>query len=132
MRTLGKPFNLLGRDVMDAAIAAKIVLTPGTCTGYESSRSGSLASGGTAYQPDNTYYQSLSPGTHQGCLDGPTGTNLDLFLQKWNGSTWNDVANSAGTGPDEALTYSGTAGYYRYRVYAASGSGAYALGYNAP
>ena len=34
--------------------------------------------------------------------------------------------------PDENVTYNGTAGYYRWRVHAYSGSGSYALGYTNP
>jgi streptogrisin C len=33
---------------------------------------------------------------------------------------------------DEDVTYSGTAGYYRWRVLAYSGSGSYSLGYSTP
>ena len=34
--------------------------------------------------------------------------------------------------PDETITYNGTAGYYRYRVHAYSGSGSYSLGVTNP
>jgi hypothetical protein len=132
MRSLGRPFNLIGLDAMDKAIAAKIVTGSGGCTGYESTRTGSLAAGGTAYQPDNSYFYTSASGTHRGCLGGPAGSDFDLYLQKWNGSAWLDVASSAGSGPDEALTYNGTAGYYRYRITAASGSGSYTSAWDAP
>ncbi|GAB4046931.1 S1 family peptidase [Catellatospora paridis] len=102
------------------------------CTGYEFSRSGSLSSGGSAYQPDNSYYQSTASGTHRGCVAGPSGTDFDLYLQKWNGSAWAVVAQGDTPSNAETLTYSGTAGYYRYRVHAYSGSGSYALGFTNP
>jgi streptogrisin C len=102
------------------------------CTGYEFTKSGSLASGGSVYQPDGSYYQSTTSGTHRACLRGPSGTDFDLYLQKWNGSAWANVASGATPSNAEALTYSGTAGYYRYRVHAYSGSGAYTLGYTNP
>lgn len=104
----------------------------GTCSGLETTRTGSLTSGASAYQPDGRYFQTTSSGTHRACLDGPTGTDFDLYLQKWSGSSWSTVARSTSSGPDESLTYSGTAGYYRYRVHAYSGSGTYTLGYDAP
>ncbi|MEV0457815.1 S1 family peptidase [Catellatospora methionotrophica] len=102
------------------------------CTGYEFSRNGTLSSGGSAYQPDNSYYQSTASGTHRGCLVGPSGTDFDLYLQKWNGSAWANVAQGATASNAETLTYSGTAGSYRYRVHAYSGGGSYALGFTNP
>jgi streptogrisin C len=107
--------------------------TPPTgCTGFEFSVTGSLASGGSVYQPNGSYYYSSASGTHRACLDGPTGTDFDLYLQKYNGSTWANVASGATASADESVTYSGTAGYYRWRVLAYSGSGSYALGYSNP
>lgn len=93
---------------------------------------GSLASGASAYQPNGSYYQSTVSGTHTGCLDGPSGSDFDLYLQKWNGSAWADVAEATTPSADENLTYSGSPGYYRYRVHAYSGSGAYTLSLTNP
>ncbi|MFC4531894.1 S1 family peptidase [Sphaerisporangium dianthi] len=106
--------------------------TTGTCTGYPRTVTGVLARGGNAYQPGNLYYRSIVSGVHSACLDGPDGTDFDLYLQKWNGFNWVTVASAAGPNPDERISYTGTPGYYRYRVNAASGSGAYSLGYRAP
>jgi streptogrisin C len=107
--------------------------TPPTgCTGHEFSVNGSLSSGGSAYQPGNSYYYSSASGSHRACLDGPTGTDFDLYLQKWSGSAWTAVASGTTPAADESVTYSGTAGYYRWRVHAYSGSGTYALGYTNP
>ncbi|MBB5868343.1 streptogrisin C [Allocatelliglobosispora scoriae] len=102
------------------------------CTGYEFTRSGTLSSGGVAYQPDNSYYTSTVSGTHRGCLRGPSGTDYDLYLQKWSGSAWVDVAEGATSSNAETLTYSGTAGNYRFQVHAYSGSGAYTMGFSNP
>ncbi|WP_083929647.1 M64 family metallopeptidase [Catelliglobosispora koreensis] len=132
MRNINKPFNLVGLDVMDRAIRSKISGGTTTCTGYQSTRTDSLASGATAYQPDGTYYYSTASGTHRACLDGPTGANFNLHLQKWNGSSWATVASATSTGPDETLTYAGTSGYYIYQLQAVSGSGAYTFGYTVP
>ncbi|MGH3714974.1 MAG: S1 family peptidase [Micromonosporaceae bacterium] len=104
--------------------------TPPGCAG--TSYTGSLNSGGSAYQPNGSYYQSTSSGTHAACLDGPTGTDFDLYLQKWNGSSWTTVAAGETANPDETINYNGTAGYYRYRVYAYSGSGSYTLTLSKP
>ncbi|HEX4817974.1 MAG TPA: S1 family peptidase [Nonomuraea sp.] len=105
---------------------------PTGCQNYEETYSGSLTSNANAYQPNGSYYQATVSGTHAACLDGPTGTDFDVYLQKWNGSTWTTVAQGTSPDADETLTYDGTAGYYRYRVHAYSGSGAYTLGLNRP
>jgi streptogrisin C len=105
---------------------------PTGCTGYEATATGSLSSGGSAYQPNGSYYYSTLSGTHRACLDGPTGTDFDLYLQKYSGSTWVTVAQGTSAAADETVTYNGTAGYYRYRVHAYSGSGSYSLGYTNP
>jgi streptogrisin C len=98
----------------------------------EGTLSGNLASGASAIQPNGSYYQSTAAGVHTGCLDGPAGTDFDLYLQRWNGSTWADVASATSPNPDETLSYNGSAGYYRYRVHAYSGSGNYTLGMTRP
>ncbi|HCT79217.1 MAG TPA: serine protease [Micromonosporaceae bacterium] len=105
---------------------------PSGCTGHEFTVSGTLSSGSNQYQPGGSYYYSSLSGTHRACLAGPGGTDFDLYLQKWNGSSWSVVATSNGPTNNEAVSYSGTAGYYRYRVHAYSGSGTYTLGYTNP
>jgi PKD repeat protein len=83
------------------------------------------AQGGEQIQPNGTWYQSTVAGTHVGCLNGPAGTDFDLYLDRWTGSAWAQVA--AGDGPTavEQITYQATAGYYRWRVRAFSGTGSY-------
>ena len=95
---------------------------------------GSLSGSGTAqYQPGGTYYQSTVSGTHRGWLRGPTsGADFDLYLQKWNGSSWVDVASGTSASSSEDVTYSGTAGYYRWEIYSYSGSGSYNFWYSRP
>ncbi|MCW2877071.1 MAG: streptogrisin [Sphaerisporangium sp.] len=105
---------------------------PTGCSGYQQTFTGSLTSGQSAYQPNGTYYQSTVSGTHRGCLDGPNGVDFDLYLQKWNGSSWVNVASGTTSAPDETISYSGTAGYYQYRVYAYSGSGSYTFALSKP
>ncbi|MEU8301271.1 S1 family peptidase [Micromonospora sp. NPDC048909] len=105
---------------------------PTGCTGYESTYTGSVSSGQSAIQPNGSYYYSSVSGTHRGCLDGPTGADFDLYLQKWNGAGWVDVAGAYTPSPDETLSYAGTAGYYRFEVHAYSGSGSYSLGVTNP
>lgn len=99
---------------------------PPTCGGgtYTGTLSGT---GVSQYQPNGSYYYSASSGTHTGGLTGPSNADFDLYLQRWNGSSWSTVASSLGSTSTENISYNGTAGYYRWRVYSYSGSGSYSL-----
>ncbi|KES04888.1 hypothetical protein BU52_22880 [Streptomyces toyocaensis] len=105
---------------------------PGKCEDAETVRTGSLTTGSSAYQPDGAYFRTTVTGTHEACLDGPDNSDYDLYLQKWSGSSWTTVAGGTTPQADETLTYTGSAGYYRYRIHAYSGNGTYTLGYNTP
>jgi streptogrisin C len=104
----------------------------GSCSGYEATYPGTLSAGGSAYQPNGSYYQSTVSGTHRACVDAPSGTDFDIYLQKYSGISWVNVASAATSATDEALSYSGTAGYYRVRVVAYRGSGSYTVGITNP
>jgi vibriolysin len=93
----------------------------GGCTNVSGTLSGT---GANYYTP---YYQSTVSGTHTGALTGPSGTDFDLYLQKWNGSTWSSVKSGTGSTSTENVSYSGTSGYYRWRVHAYTGSGTFNL-----
>ncbi len=105
---------------------------PPGCGGLPQQFTGSLSGTG-----DQDYYTSsagfaANAGTQKGCLDGPTGVDFDLALYKLSGGIWSRVAISQSTGPDENVTYNGTAGTYRWRVYSYSGAGSYAFGMQKP
>ncbi|UXI66761.1 M12 family metallo-peptidase [Tahibacter amnicola] len=75
-------------------------------------------------------YTSSTSGTHRGVAAGPSaGADFDMELQKQNGTSWAKVNTSGGTGPTTAedVSYSGTAGTYRWRHYSYSGAGGYSL-----
>lgn len=95
-----------------------------SCTSYSGSLSGT---GVAAYWPNSSGYVSSVSGTHTGKLTGPSGVDFDLYLQKYNGSSWANVASGTGSTATENVTYSGTSGTYRWRVYSYSGSGSYTL-----
>lgn len=105
---------------------------PVGCAGYARSYQGSVSAGASVAQPNGSYVTVQGSGVHRVCLSGPAGSDLDLYLQKWSGSAWANVASSTSPGAAEALTYTGTAGYYRYVVHAYAGSGAYTLGATTP
>jgi hypothetical protein len=101
--------------------------TPTTCAATPSS--GSLTgTGNSFYWPGEAGIQSTNGGLHKGCLKGPAGTDFDLYLQKRSTSGgWSTVASGLTSTPNETVTYSGTAGVYRWRVYSYRGSGGYTL-----
>jgi len=102
--------------------------TPG-CSGQETAFSGSLSSGGYAYKPGSSGFSALS-GTITGCLDGPSGADFDLYLQKVRNGSWATVAQGISASSDETVSYSGTSGTYRWVVDSYSGSGSYTGGYS--
>jgi subtilisin family serine protease len=72
------------------------------CTLYTGSLSGT---GAAQYQPNNTYYYSSVSGSHKGYLRGPTsGADFDLYLYKWNGSTWVIVASAESATANEDIS----------------------------
>jgi vibriolysin len=91
------------------------------CTSVSSSLSG------TGAQYLGAQYTSSVSGAHTGKLNGPTGTDFDLYLQKLSGTTWSNVAAGETSTSVENVTYNGTSGTYRWRVYAYSGSGSFTL-----
>jgi hypothetical protein len=100
-----------------------------TCSGYQRTATGSLNSGGSAA----TSAFSAASGTHKGCLDGPSGADFDLYLQKRSSTgTWQTVAQGITSSADELVTYTGTSGTYRWLVRSYSGSGSFTLAWNVP
>lgn len=100
----------------------------GTCPAGYTEYTGSLSgTGANAYEPGGSYYYSASSGTHSGILTGPAGTDFDLYVQKWQGSSWSSKASSTSSSSNESIDYSGTSGYYRWRIYSYSGSGSYSF-----
>jgi hypothetical protein len=105
-----------------ASLTATYSAAP-ACTSY----SGTLSSGATQYKPGSSGYSSVS-GTHTGKLTGPaSGADFDLYLERWNGSSWSVVASGTSASSTENVSYNGTSGTYRWRVKSYSGSGSYTL-----
>jgi vibriolysin len=107
-----------------SGVTLKATYTGGsTCTNtYTGSLSGT---GATSYQPSTSGFAS-NAGTIKGNLTG-TGVDFDLYLQKWNGTAWAQVAASEGSTATENITYTATSGTYRWRIYAYSGGGTFSL-----
>jgi hypothetical protein len=114
-----------GPATVEADDKNAIVALYGTapCTGCENYTE-YLTAGTTDYQPCGTYYSAVA-GTHRGYLRGPAGTDFDLFLWYWNGSSWVQVASATSVSSSEDISYSGAAGFYLWGVNGYSGSGTY-------
>ncbi|PTA67931.1 S8 family peptidase [Deinococcus arcticus] len=95
-------------------------------TGGTTTYTGSVSRGTFSYQPGTAGF-SYAGGTLKGNLSGPSGTDFDLYLQRYNGSSWVDVAASEGASSTEAITFTASSGTYRWEVYGYSGSGSYTL-----
>ncbi|WP_394834627.1 M28 family peptidase [Pendulispora rubella] len=117
------------RDLLNATIklASNADIPSGpVCTG--TSYTGTLSgTGAQARKPSDTGYESTVSGTHGAKLAGPGGADFDLDLEKWNGTAWARVARSESSTSNETISYPGTAGKYRWRVFSYSGSGDYTL-----
>jgi len=85
--------------------------------------SGTLSGGGdNDIQPDGSYY--AGNGSENGYLRSSNG-DFDLYLYKWSGYGWRQVASSTSANSNEDIEYSGSSGYYYWEVYSYSGSGSY-------
>ena len=85
------------------------------------------ATGEHAWQPDGTYYEAKSAGTHKAVLHGPAAADFDLSLYRWDGQAWQRVAVSESSSSNETIQFEGTTGYYVWQVRSYSGSGDYLL-----
>ncbi|MBX3712531.1 MAG: S8 family serine peptidase [Lysobacter sp.] len=95
-------------------------------------QTGTLGNGGSATVPSAQGYVLGGNGTYQARLTGPSNADFDLYLYKWNGSSWTVVARSEGATSTESINYNGTAGYYALQVRSYSGSGSYSVQYLFP
>ncbi|MFD0973835.1 Xaa-Pro dipeptidyl-peptidase, partial [Plantactinospora endophytica] len=103
---------------------------PGSeCAEHKALKTATLGAGRRQVQPAGRYFRA-GHGRQSGCLDGPAGANFDLILQKWSRGGWRTVAVSNGPTADEQISYSGSAGFYRYRVESRRGAGDYTLGFS--
>jgi hypothetical protein len=94
------------------------------CTGCDHYTGFLSGSGDTEIEPNGNYYFS-GAGNHRGWLEGASGTDFDLRLYRWNGSSWSLVASSLTSSSDEFISFNGSSGYYYWLVNSWSGSGSY-------
>lgn len=82
-----------------------------------------IGPGASVYLPDNASWTQPRKGTVQAWLAGQGGRNVDLYLERLNGTKWVTVASSVSPSGRETLSYTAEAGAkYRYRVHQVSGA----------
>ena len=122
-------------DNSGATHASSSVVTVGAgsaCAGTAINGSFAGVVNQTQIQPGGSFYQTTVSGVQSACLTGPGGADFDLYLDQWDGAKWLQVAKSEGTTSSESLSFTGAAGYYRYRVLNPVGTGSYVLTYSRP
>lgn len=127
MRTLGYPWHAVNEGLARAVFAKYTQTTGGPVT-----QTGYLYNGTSAYAPSTPGYVQAGDGAISLQLSGPTDADFDLYLYKSTGGGWVRVAASEGSTSTEAISYTGTAGYYYVEVKSYSGSGNYTLNYTFP
>lgn len=72
-------------------------------------------------------------GYHTAYLIGPWASDYDLYLERFDGTTWVVMAEGTTPGTKESIQYSASlSGQYRWRVHAYAGTGAFTLKTNQP
>jgi serine protease len=117
-----------GANQSDTEAQSVTVTTGGApCTGCDMFSGTLSGTGDSDYHPNGSYYFSSGSGVHRGWLQGPSSSDFDLYLLKWNGFSWVIVARSESSTSQEQIAYNGTSGYYTWRVLSYRGNGSYSL-----
>ena len=109
----------------DDAAGLNALYGSGFGSAYDTYTNYLTGTGTTQYQPCGTYYWS-NAGWNYGRLRGPGGTDFDLYLWRWNGSSWVQVASATGVSSSEDINYNNPSGaWLLWGAYSYSGSGTY-------
>jgi len=98
----------------------------GSCAAGFTEYTGTVSSRTSVAAPSASGFAAVG-GLHSGRLSGPSSADFDLYLQRLSGSRWVITSRAEGTTSSESIDYNGTAGTYRWLVYAYSGSGSFSL-----
>lgn len=85
---------------------------------------GSIGSAGASQFSESF---TLLRGVQRGHLVGPSLTNFDLRLERWDGSFWRPVASGSSRESVEVVSFAAAPGTFRWRVISRSGVGAFKL-----
>ncbi|MBU0539614.1 MAG: S8 family serine peptidase [Gammaproteobacteria bacterium] len=118
-------------DQQTSGVQTVMVTLPGSGPCPECDQTSGTLNGSNAqfYTPSSNGFSS-NGGQFRGFLQGPAGTDFDLYLEKFGGflfQSWSVVAAGESTTSDEAVTYNGNSGTYRWRVKSYNGSGDFIL-----
>lgn len=115
-----------GQADSNTATESVTVKSASTCPPGFLHFTGSVSQGSDSFEPNGTYYYG-DYGVESGRLQGPSGTDFDLYLYKHGWFGWTLVAYSTHYGSSESIDYNGSSGYYYWDIYAYSGSGSYSF-----
>lgn len=99
------------------------------CSAYTEYLTGT---GNSDVQPCGGSFSLGGSGTIKGWSQGPGLSDFDLYLDKWTIFGWVEVASATTLSSSDSITYSGTAGTYRFRVVSYNGPGTYHFWYQRP
>ncbi len=109
----------------DDASGLQALYGSGFSSSYETYTNYLTGTGVTQYQPCGTLLLGQRGQPARRSLRGPAGTDFDLYLWRWNGTTWVQVASATSVTSSENITYNGAAGWYLWGAYSYSGAGTY-------
>jgi subtilisin family serine protease len=74
--------------------------------------------GAEQVQPWGSYYFATATGNHIAYARATSGSTLALYLDRWNGASWVQVAANTAAGSSKVLNYTNTvpSAYFRWRV----------------
>ncbi|MBQ0760163.1 MAG: S8 family serine peptidase [Zhongshania sp.] len=115
----------------NTGVQSVVVSLPGSGPCPECAQTSGTLSGtnAQAYSPSSSGFSS-GGGQFRGFLEGPANADFDLYLERLGGfifQSWSVVAAGETNSSDEAVTYNGNAGTYRWRVKSFNGGGDYIL-----
>ena len=140
LRSSTRPFPATctdcGTGIVDALLAVHAAVAgPGSCPAGYVTRTGTLAAGESVYYPAPTPKNGTGPivvalpTTFSARLSGPAATNFNLYLEWFPRGTWNTFTSSEGPTSTESIDINAdqfrSSFNFRWRVFAASGSGAF-------
>ncbi len=128
----GASFSVVVSNANGSTSSGNATLTVKPVDSGSTTVSGYLSPGYSAHYPSGDFHYSAASGSFKLNLTGPAAADFDLYLYKWNGSSFVVVAKSEGASATEAISYTGGAGYYYIEVYGYSGSGNFTLTYSLP
>lgn len=101
---------------------------PDLCSGYDTEYVGNLTgSGDYVVEPGGAYYYAASNGLHEGHMEGPAGTDFDLYLYQYRRGAWTVISSAESATSVEDIAKNSRRGNYLWVVSSYDGAGDYTL-----